>query len=214
MLLKGTVTKVVIGTASIQPGPASLLITTDVPASGDFSITALPEFHQNYWQSPSFRVFGSFGANPPGSAILLSVTGLPSGVTANVQYVFPATAILNCEPLLCGPLPGYTALVGFTIAGTVAAGSYPITITGTMGSVVHSVNVNLDVRPIPTPWLETDIQTSGRGEYSSGVFTLFAIGASNSTKRIEEIPSETMDALLRYGWPGTFANCRTSSSEQ
>jgi sugar lactone lactonase YvrE len=64
--------------------------------------------------------------------VLLSISGLPSG----------ATATFNPSPLT----PDGTSTLTVTTTGTVALGSYSLTITGTSGSRVHSVMLPLRVR--------------------------------------------------------------------
>ncbi|MBL8211725.1 MAG: IPT/TIG domain-containing protein, partial [Bryobacterales bacterium] len=82
VLLKGTVTTLITGNPYTFPGVALFMLSA-APATGDFQLTAIPEPHQTYWQGPAFRVIGNFGPQPPSTDITVSVSGLPSGVTAN-----------------------------------------------------------------------------------------------------------------------------------
>jgi pseudomonalisin len=71
-------------------------------------------------------------------AVAFSLTGLPAGVTA----VFtPATL----------PVPGSGSSVLKLTASTVArTGVYPVTVTGTSGSVTHSISLSVTVAPPPS----------------------------------------------------------------
>jgi hypothetical protein len=61
----------------------------------------------------------------------MSATGLPAGTTA----VFSPTTVAGSG----------SSTATITVGGGVAAGSYPLTITGTSGSLIHSANVTLTV---------------------------------------------------------------------
>ncbi|MGA9672159.1 MAG: hypothetical protein WBQ94_23300, partial [Terracidiphilus sp.] len=66
-----------------------------------------------------------------------SITGLPSGVTAN-----PATLTL---------IPGTAQNVTLTAASTTAAGSATVTLTGTSGTLSHTATVALTISAPPPP---------------------------------------------------------------
>jgi uncharacterized membrane protein len=65
-----------------------------------------------------------------GTAVL-SVQGLPSGVTA----------VVSPSPVS----PGQTAIIAVQVASGTSAGAYPLTITGTNGTLTHTASVRLTV---------------------------------------------------------------------
>ncbi|WP_263409124.1 FG-GAP-like repeat-containing protein [Terriglobus tenax] len=88
-------------------------------------------------------VNGQYGFSNP---VTFSVSGLPSGVTANFSPN-PAT---------------YSSTVTFSSNGTAAAGQYPLTITGTYGSRTASLAMTLIVYE-PTYTLSANNTTIGQG---------------------------------------------------
>jgi hypothetical protein len=94
-----------------------------------------------------------------GSAINLSVAGLPAGVTASFS---PATAT-------------NTSVLTLTTADQLAAGTYALTLTGNRGRVTHSSTLNLTViaptpgsSPVSLTYNRIGIYTDGR-TFSGGV---------------------------------------------
>ena len=118
--IKQTATFTVTVLATGQPnftlgtGPASLSIVQGL--QGGASITS--------------AISGTFN-----SAINLSASGLPDGITASFA---PAT--------LGAPGSGNSVLT-FTVSNTTVAGTYPITVTGIGGSIQQTTAVNLTVTP-------------------------------------------------------------------
>lgn len=68
------------------------------------------------------------------SAVALSVSGLPSGVTAS---------LLNTQAL-----PGVESLIGLNASSTAAAGAATVVITGTSGTVSHKARFSLTVQSV------------------------------------------------------------------
>ena len=105
-------------TFSLSANPTS--VTVQQGASGTTTITP--------------AISGGFN-----SAIALSATGLPSGVTAGFN---PSTI----------PAPGSSSSVlTLTVASSVAVGTYSVTITGTGGGVTQTTIVSLTVSSSSTP---------------------------------------------------------------
>jgi hypothetical protein len=69
--------------------------------------------------------------------VLLSVSGLPAGTSANLN---PAAVAV----------PG-SAQLRISVLATATDGSYALTVTGTSGALVHSVRLTLNVSTPPTP---------------------------------------------------------------
>ena len=95
---------------SLSASPASVSITQG--SSGSSTITS--------------TVTGGFN-----SAISLSASGQPSGVTIS----FSPSSITGAG----------SSTMNITVASTTVAGTYPITVTGTSGSTVHTTSVSLTV---------------------------------------------------------------------
>jgi hypothetical protein len=109
----------------------SLTITSPPPPTGDFSISAVPtsltEPRSNGNTSTSVTVAPSGGFN---STVALSVSGLPSGVTAG----FNPTSITGAG----------SSTLQLTTHGA-SVGTFPLTVTGTSGSLSHTTPVTLTI---------------------------------------------------------------------
>jgi len=135
----------------------------------DFSISANP--------ATASAVAGSVGSTSINTAIVsgtaetvtLAASGLPAGVTAG----FAPTSVTA----------GGSSSLSLSVSGSVAPGTYPITVTGTAPSASHATTVNLTVTPaggLPAPWLDTDVgapSPAGSASYTGGVFTVNGSGA-------------------------------------
>ncbi|MBZ5634889.1 MAG: chitobiase/beta-hexosaminidase C-terminal domain-containing protein [Acidobacteriia bacterium] len=150
----GTYTVYIKGTTSAQ-GKVSFTLVNPAPA-GDFSLSAVPEFYQNYPTGPAFTVFVNAGTGLSGS-VQLSASGLPGCATPAFNPTSRSTS-------------GGSRL-SFTLTGC-AAGSYTFTVTGTVGALSRSINVTLNVNPLPAGWSEGNINNTGYAEYSGGTFTV------------------------------------------
>ncbi len=110
------------------------LVERRSPGAGpapDFSMTATPATAAvTAGQSASYTT-SIAGGNGFAGSVALSVTGLPSGATGSFN---PASVT-----------GGGDSTLTISTAGTVAAGTYPLTITGVSGSVTHSASVSLSV---------------------------------------------------------------------
>ena len=107
------------------------------------------------------------------SAVALSVSGLPSGVTASFS---PSS--------IAAPGSGSSTLT-LTVASTAAAGSSTITITGSGGGITHTTTITLNVMSSTTPDFTVSaspstpsisIGTSGQVSITTAIF-----GGFNST---------------------------------
>jgi len=104
-------------------------------ATPDFSVSAVPGSVSVVQGSsgPSTITVGSLaGFN---SAVSLSASGLPSGVTASFS---PASV----TPPANGSA---TSTLTLTASAVAATGTFAVTVTGTSGSTTHSANINLTV---------------------------------------------------------------------
>ncbi|MBI5086457.1 MAG: S8 family serine peptidase [Acidobacteria bacterium] len=117
--ISGTISRVATYTLTVQPAPSFTLTVSPSPISVVRG------------QSGAYKVVG-LPTNGFTSALTMSVTGLPSGVTAS----------FTPQPLPVGSTGGSMKV---TVGRTVAAGTYTLTVTGTGGGVTKSVPVTLIV---------------------------------------------------------------------
>lgn len=100
------------------------------------------------------------------------MSGLPTGATASFN---PASVASS----------GSSTLTVVTTAAT-ATGTYPLTITGTSGTLSHSATVTLVVNTatgggLPSGWTDQDIGSvglAGSASYNNGTFTVNGAGSS------------------------------------
>ncbi len=108
-------------------------------ATPDFSISAAPtavSVAQGGTGTSTITTAVSGGFN---SAVSLSASGLPSGVTVSFS---PSS--------IAAPGSGSSTLT-FTVSSTATLGTSTVTITGTGGSTTHTATVALTVTSVPTP---------------------------------------------------------------
>ena len=119
----------------IANGIASNQVVVNVVPGPDFSLTANPgavSVAQGSQKTSTITVVPSNGFN---SAVTLSASGLPNGVTAGFAPN-PTTT---------------TSTLTFTATGTAPAGTSTVTITGGSGSVTHTTTIQLTVTSTAGP---------------------------------------------------------------
>ena len=194
------VTKAGIHCGTGQAFASPLFQTQAFTASQFTSIT--PDFGIAVTSTPAgaspgstFR-FGVFATaiGPFSAAINLSVAGLPTGTTAT--FTVPT-------------IPGFgpTTLVIAT-SSTTPAGSYPLTITGTSGTLSHNAAATLIVTP--PPQVATPTFSPVAGTYTSGQTVAISTTTSGASIRYTtdgSAPSETAGIL--YSGPFTIVSATT-----
>ena len=155
-----------LGTATFD----SLVLTGSVPPPpNDFSIAANPTTVSVTQGGSGPATISTAVTSGSAESVALSVTGLPSGVTAGFSPT-PITA-------------GASSTLTLTVGGSVAPGSYPLTVTGTAASATHTTPVSLQVNSssgLPSPWADTDVggpAPAGSATYLGGQFTVNGSGA-------------------------------------
>jgi hypothetical protein len=124
-------------------------------------------------------VQGAAGTSSIGTALVsgtaesvaLSISGLPTGVTAGFS---PASVTA-----------GASSALTLTVGASVTPATYPLTITGSAPSATHTTGLSLTVTAstgggLPSPWADTDIGSpaiAGSAAYNAGVFTVNGAGA-------------------------------------
>lgn len=111
----------------------SVPLTLTVNAPPDFSVAAAPALATVNAGSPATSTVSVGALNGFTGTVTLSATGLPVGV--GTATVTPAT--------LAG---SGTALLNMTTVTTAPGGTYPITVTATSGTTVHTATVSLTVQ--------------------------------------------------------------------
>ena len=130
----GTYTITVTGTGGGITHTATVSLTVTAAVAGAFTVSVSPtsgylDQGQSGYAVVTTTVSGGFD-----SAVTLSATGVPSGVTGSFS---PAT--------IAAPGSG-TSDFTLTVARTAPTGTYPITITATGGGVTHTTTLTFTVR--------------------------------------------------------------------
>ena len=128
----GTYTITVTGTGGGLTQTTTVTLTVTTPVTGSYSLSIDPSsgyLDQGQSGRAEVTVTASGGFD---SAVALSASGLPSGVTGSFS---PAS--------VTGSGTSYFTL---TVAGNAPTGTYTITITGTSGSTSHTTTLTLQIR--------------------------------------------------------------------
>ncbi len=115
------------------------LINALAPTSPNFTISASPTSVSVVQGNSGTSTITTAVSGGFDSAVALSASGQPSGVTVS----FNPTSI-------AAPGSGSSTMT-MTVASTTATGTYPITVTGTGGGDTHTATVALTVTAKPTP---------------------------------------------------------------
>ena len=137
-----TASVTVTGSSGATTHTAAVALTVNAaaapPPAGDFSLSVTPSAVTltggAAGQSISVLATGTNGFNAP---VAVSLTGLPTGVTAS-----PAALTLA---------PGAAQSITLIASGSAAAGSSILTLTGVSGAITHAVAVALTVNAAPPP---------------------------------------------------------------
>jgi len=143
-------------------GTPSMAAFTQVATQPDFAVTAAPSSRSVV---PSTGTTYSVSVSPSGGfngSVILSASGLPSGASAS----FSPSAIAGS---------GSSNLSISTSSGT-PAGTYPVTITATSGSLVHTAQVTLFVGDFSVTASPSSQTASGNTKLTYTV-TVTAVGS-------------------------------------
>ncbi len=130
----GTYTITVTGTGGSITHTTTVTLKVTAPGSGNFTISVSPtslSVRQGRSGSATVTTAVSGGFN---SAVSLSASGAPAGVTATFV---PAS--------IAAPGSG-TSQLTLSVSSSAPVGTHAITITGTAGSVTHSATLTLTIR--------------------------------------------------------------------
>jgi subtilase family serine protease len=127
----GTYTITITGTGSGITHTATVSLTVTAATAGTYTISVSPTSGYLDQGQSGYAVVTVTGSGGFDSAVALSATGIPSGVTGS----FSPTSITGSG----------TSDFTLSVARNAPAGTYPITITGTSGGVSHSTTLTFEV---------------------------------------------------------------------
>jgi hypothetical protein len=147
----------VVTSVTLQPGQA-VVLTGGVPIL-DYSLKASPSALTVTAGNTAIYTSTVTPVNGFAGNVTLAASGLPSGATASFSPVSISGA-------------GSSTLSIATSLST-PSGAYPITITGTSGSLSHSATINLTIAPVPvnltSVYNRAGVYTDGRVFTSGGI---------------------------------------------
>jgi kumamolisin len=130
----GTYTITVTGTGSGITHTTTVSLTVTAPTTGAFSISVSPTSGYLDQGQTGYAVITTTVSGGFDSAIALSATGQPSGVT------------VSFSPSSIGAPGSGTSDMYLTVSKSAPVGTYPITITGTGGGITHTTILTFSVR--------------------------------------------------------------------
>jgi uncharacterized membrane protein len=127
----GTYSLTIVGTSGGLTRSTGVTLTVQRPAKSDFSLAAAPASQTVLQHGQTSYAISIDRSNFTGG-VQLSVSGLPSGAATSSTPANPVT--------------GSSATLTVAAGVTTPAGTYSLTVTGTSGSLIHSVGVTLVVQ--------------------------------------------------------------------
>ena len=168
----GTSTITVTGTGGGLTHTATISLTVTAAGTPAYTLTASPTSVSVVAGSTGTSTLTTAVSGGFSSAIALSASGLPTGVTASFS---PAS--------IAAPGSGSSKLT-LTVASTAVAGTSTITITGTGGGITHTATVSLTVTAAAAGTFTVSVSpTSGyldRGQSGYAVVTVTGSGGFDS----------------------------------
>jgi Domain of unknown function (DUF1929)/Glyoxal oxidase N-terminus len=169
----------------------------------DFSVTATPS-SQNV--APGKSTSYTVNVTPSGGftgSVSFSVAGLPSGATSS----FAPSSVSGSG----------SSTLTVNASTSTAAGTYPLAITATSGSLTHTAQVNLTVADFSisvSPSSQTLI-AAGNSKTTYTV-TISALGpfSANTTFRVSGLPARTSSSFSPGSVPGKGTSTLTISAKQ
>src|SRR5664280_2207158 len=134
--------------SATHTAPLSLTVTAGTPPPNDFSIGASPSSVSVAQGATGGSSIGTALVSGSAESIALAISGLPTGVTA----AFSPTSVTA----------GGSSTLTLSVGSTVTPGTYPLTVTGTAPSAIHTTSLSLTVTTasgggLPSPWADTDV---------------------------------------------------------
>jgi len=129
----GTYTITVTGTGGGITHTATVSLTVTAATAGSFTVSVSPTSGYLYQGQSGYAVITTTVSGGFSSAIALSATGQPTGVTVSFS---PSS--------IAAPGSG-TSDMDITVSSSAATGTYPITITATGGGITHTTVLTFEV---------------------------------------------------------------------
>ena len=129
----GTHTITVTGSGGGITHTATVSLTVTAPTAGAFTISVSPTSGYLRQGTSGYAVITTAVSGGFDSAVALSASGQPTGVTVSFS---PAS--------IAAPGSGTSEML-LSVARTAATGTYPITITGTGGGITHTTTLTFEV---------------------------------------------------------------------
>jgi subtilase family serine protease len=127
----GTYTITVSGSSGSTTESTTVSLTVTAPVAGSFTISVSPSSGYLFTGQSGYAVVTVTATGGFDSAVALSATGVPSGVTSS----FSPASVTGSG----------TAHFNLSVSRNAASGTYPITITGTGGGVTKSTTLTFEV---------------------------------------------------------------------
>jgi subtilase family serine protease len=167
----GTYPITVTGTGGGITHTATVTLTVTAAATPAFTLSASPTAVSVVQGSSGNSTISTTVSGGFNSAVSLSASGLPTGVTA----AFSPTSI-------AAPGSGSSTLT-LTVASTAAAGTSTITVTGTGGGITHTATVSLTVTAATTGAFTISVSpTSGSLNQGQSGYAVVSIAVSGGFK--------------------------------
>jgi kumamolisin len=131
----GTSTVTITGTSGSLTATTTLALTITATATPNFTIAASPATLSIAQSSSGTSTITITSTNSFNSAVTLTATGLPTGVTA----------AFSTNPVTPAANGSVTSTLTLTASSTATAGAATVTVTGTSGSLSHSATIALTV---------------------------------------------------------------------
>jgi hypothetical protein len=183
----GTFYITIIGSGGGLTRTATYALTVNPLLVPDFSISASPTsltIQQGSSGSSTITITSINGFNQP---VQLSVSGAPSGVTATLS------------PSQVTPPAGGTATSTLTVSVSTTAtpGNYPLTVTGTNGTITHNVNIPLEITTLVIfePQLSIPVYAPIDQQAHSGTILTFIINVANLGTVTDTVELSVSDTL-------------------
>ena len=164
----------VVGSSGVLSHAVSLGLTVTLLPTPDFTLAASPGSLAVAKNSSGSATVTASSLNGFSGTTSLSVSGLPSGVTASFA---PASVTLPSGGLASSTLT-------LAVASSATAGTFPLTITGTSGILTHTATLGLTVSgPVPDFTLGVSPSSinlsTAKGSTSSTTVTIGSLNGFN-----------------------------------
>lgn len=189
----GTNTVTITGTSGALAHTTTLSVTVNAVATPDFSLTASPNALSIAQGTGGATTIGVTPKNGFSSNVALSVTGLPSGVTASFNPSSTAA----------------TSTLTLSAGNTATTGTATLTISGTSGSLSHSTTLSLNV----TAGGGGSSQLLGNSGFETGTAAPWSMSAGTLCSN-SSCSGETAHGGFWFAWLDGYGSAHTETLSQ